>query len=39
MLLDDYHDYGGCAQATNEFLDANPDFELRDGPNVIVQRK
>jgi asparagine synthase (glutamine-hydrolysing) len=39
MLLDDYHDYGGCAQATNEFLAANPDFELRDGPNVIVQRK
>jgi asparagine synthase (glutamine-hydrolysing) len=39
MLLDDYHDYGGCAQATNEFLAANPDFALRDGPNVIVQRK
>jgi asparagine synthase (glutamine-hydrolysing) len=39
ILLDDYHDYGGCAQATNEFLAANSDFELRDGPNVIVQRK
>jgi asparagine synthase (glutamine-hydrolysing) len=39
ILLDDYHDYGGCAQATNEFLAANPDFEHRDGPNVIVQRR
>lgn len=38
ILLDDYHDYGGCAQATNEFLNANPDFSLWDGPNVIVRR-
>jgi asparagine synthase (glutamine-hydrolysing) len=38
ILLDDYHDYGGCAQATREFLNANSDFTLRDGPNVIVQR-
>jgi asparagine synthase (glutamine-hydrolysing) len=39
ILLDDYHDYGGCARATDEFLAANPDFILRDGPNVIVQRR
>lgn len=39
ILLDDYHDYGGCLQATHEFLKANPDFELSDGPNVIVRRK
>jgi asparagine synthase (glutamine-hydrolysing) len=38
ILLDDYHDYGGCAQATREFLDANPDFALLDGPNVILRR-
>lgn len=39
MLLDDYHDYGGCGLATDEFLAAHPDFVLRDGPNAIVQRK
>jgi asparagine synthase (glutamine-hydrolysing) len=39
ILLDDYHDYGGCAQATREFLGANHDFDLSDGQNVIVQRK
>lgn len=38
ILLDDYHDYGGCLRATDEFLNANPGFELWDGPNVIVQR-
>jgi asparagine synthase (glutamine-hydrolysing) len=38
ILLDDYHDYGGCAQATRDFLNANPGFALWDGPNVIVQR-
>lgn len=39
VLLDDYHDYGGCQQATNEFLEANPEFVLQDGPNVIVLRR
>jgi asparagine synthase (glutamine-hydrolysing) len=38
ILLDDYHDYAGCAQATHEFLSAHPDFTLWDGPNVIVRR-
>jgi asparagine synthase (glutamine-hydrolysing) len=38
ILLDDYHDYGGCARATDEFLNANSDFVLDDGPNVILQR-
>jgi asparagine synthase (glutamine-hydrolysing) len=38
ILLDDYHDYGGCAQATREFLNANPGFSLLDGPNVILWR-
>jgi asparagine synthase (glutamine-hydrolysing) len=38
LLLDDYHDYGGCRQATDEFLKMNPEFVLSDGPNVIVRR-
>ena len=39
IVLDDYHDYGGCLQATNEFLKAFPEFEFLDGPNVIVRRR
>lgn len=39
ILLDDYHDYGGCAQATREFLNANPAFVLSDGPNVILKKR
>jgi asparagine synthase (glutamine-hydrolysing) len=38
ILLDDYHDYGGCRQAADEFLKMNPEFMLSDGPNVIVRR-
>ena len=39
ILLDDYHDYGGCANATREFLGSSPEFELLDGPNVVVRRR
>ena len=39
IILDDYHDYGGCQCATDEFLDANSDFELHDGPNVMLRRR
>lgn len=39
IILDDYHDYGGCLQATNEFLMASPEFEILDGPNVLVRRR
>ena len=39
ILLDDYHDYGGCAQAAREFLNANPAFVLLDGPNVILKKR
>lgn len=39
ILLDDYHDYGGCKQATDEFIAANRDFALSDGTNVIVHRR
>jgi asparagine synthase (glutamine-hydrolysing) len=36
IVLDDYHDYGGCREATDEFLAARPEFQLQDGPNVIL---
>ena len=39
IVLDDYHDYGGCQQATDEFLKSNPEFALSDGPNALVRRK
>lgn len=39
ILLDDYHDYGGCLEATDEFLRVHPEFELLDGPNVILRRR
>jgi O-methyltransferase len=39
IVLDDYHDYGGCLQATNEFLKACPEFEFLDGPNVLLRRR
>jgi asparagine synthase (glutamine-hydrolysing) len=38
ILLDDYHDYGGCRTATDEFLRAHPDFSFEDGENVILRR-
>jgi asparagine synthase (glutamine-hydrolysing) len=39
LLLDDYHDYGGCKSATDEFLAAHPEFAFRDGPNVLLEKK
>ncbi len=38
ILIDDYHDYGGCRTATDEFLQARPDFVFEDGGNVILRR-
>ena len=38
ILIDDYHDYGGCRTATDEFLQAHPDFTFEDGGNVILRR-
>lgn len=38
IVIDDYYDYGGCFRATNEFLTSNPNFELLDGPNIVVRR-
>jgi O-methyltransferase len=39
IMLDDYHDYGGCRTAVEEFLAANAQFKLLDGPNVILKRR
>ncbi|CAN7147464.1 TylF/MycF family methyltransferase [Phyllobacterium sp. LjRoot231] len=38
ILIDDYHDYGGCRVATDEFLRMRPDFSFEDGENVILRR-
>ncbi|MDQ3565463.1 MAG: TylF/MycF family methyltransferase [Pseudomonadota bacterium] len=39
IALDDYHDYGGCRAATDEFLGAHPGvFAVDDGPNLILRR-
>ncbi|KXF75754.1 hypothetical protein ATN84_17440 [Paramesorhizobium deserti] len=38
ILIDDYHDYGGCRTATDEFLQVRPDFAFEDGTNVILRR-
>lgn len=38
ILLDDYHDYGGCRAATDEFLRQRPDFSFEDGENVVLRR-
>lgn len=39
IVLDEYHDYGGCKQATEEFLTGRPDFDRVEGENLILRRK
>jgi O-methyltransferase len=39
IVLDDYHDYGGCRLATDEFLAEHSEFAMQDGANVILRRK
>src|SRR5439155_13773429 len=39
IMLDDYYDYGGCRTAVEEFLAVNVEFELLDGPNIILTRR
>jgi O-methyltransferase len=38
ILLDDYHDYGGCRVATDEFLQAHRNFSFENGANVLLRR-
>ena len=38
IILDDYHDYGGCLAAADEFLAAHPNFEMHDGRNVVLRK-
>ena len=39
LILDDYNDYGGCRKAADEFLVADPRFELvRTSPHAVLRR-
>jgi asparagine synthase (glutamine-hydrolysing) len=38
IILDDYHDWGGCRVATDEFVANHPQFRLNDGPNATLRR-
>ena len=38
IVIDDYHDYGGCRTAVDEFLAAHPEFAFEDGPNPILRK-
>jgi asparagine synthase (glutamine-hydrolysing) len=38
-VLDDYHDYGSCKRATDEFLGSHKDFSFEDGKNVVLRRQ
>jgi O-methyltransferase len=38
IIIDDYHDYGGCRTAVEEFLTDNPLFAFEDGPNPFLRR-
>ena len=38
IVIDDYHDYGGCRTAVDEFLAEQPDFSFEDEPNPILRR-
>ncbi|MBL0924080.1 MAG: asparagine synthase [Sphingomonadaceae bacterium] len=36
IIIDDYHDYGGCRTAVDEFLAQRPEFALEDGRNPFL---
>jgi asparagine synthase (glutamine-hydrolysing) len=36
--LDDYHDYGGCRTATDEFLAAHSDFQMENDVTALLRR-
>ncbi|RJF91479.1 asparagine synthase [Sphingomonas cavernae] len=39
IVMDDYHDYAGCKAAVDEFLIANPGFEMLDGVNPVLRHR
>lgn len=38
IVIDDYHDYGGCRTAVDDFLAAHPDYAFEDGANPILRK-
>ncbi len=38
IVIDDYHDYGGCKKATDEFLQTNRQFRMLRGRNPFLVR-
>lgn len=38
ILLDDYHDYGGCRTATDEFRSSRQDFRFEDATNPALRK-
>jgi hypothetical protein len=39
VVIDDYHDWSGCRQATNEFISTHPNFAAEDRPSVLSHIK
>lgn len=38
IVIDDYHDYGGCRTAVQEFLQKRTDFAFEDGLNPFLRK-
>lgn len=38
VVLDDYHDYGGCKRATDDFLATRSDFSVEPGRNLVLKK-
>lgn len=39
IVIDDFHDYGGCRTAVEEFLSENRDYAFEDGANPVLRLK
>jgi asparagine synthase (glutamine-hydrolysing) len=39
IVIDDYHAYGGCRVAVDEFLAQRRDFDMADGENPILHKR
>ncbi len=37
IVIDDFHDYGGCRTAVEEFLSRNPAYLFEDGANPVLR--